>query len=274
MTAAMATPQERLIPDVVPDSSIEWIAPDAIDFEDIGPDPEPALEELIRAQGILTPLTLARREDGRFDLIAGRRRLRIARKLRMLSVPALVLSDVSLTPVASLTDHATRRENPAADLAHIELLVSRGASIDAIHKATGLAKKTIKARMALGRLAPPLREAFDRGKLPLTVAEGLSRLPTEAQAGLAERLATVGRLTQQDVKEAKSATKAPPGPKLAGFEAEPVDPTAAPPIPATPPRLTDELQRTCRELIALLRAERRESLAGQLEGALARAGAS
>jgi hypothetical protein len=81
-------------------------------------------------------------------------------------------------------------------------------------------------------------------------------------------------LTQEDVKGVRKAAREPTRPTLEGFDLPTVDPTAAPPIPATPPRLTPELERTCRELVALLRAERRRSLADQLEGALARAGAT
>lgn len=274
MSPTTTAAQERLIPEVPPDSNVEWVTISQIDYDDIGPAPEADLEEKIRAQGILTPLTLARKSDGRFELIAGRRRLRVARKLGHLSVPALVIENAGMTAVSALTDHATRRENPAADLAHIEALVARGASETAIHKATGLAVKTIRARMKLAHLVPALREAFDRGKLPISVAEGCARLTSEAQQALAAKLTAVGRLTQQDVKEAKLAARPAPPPMLDGFDVPTVDPLAAPPIPASVPRLTPELQRTCQELIALLRSERRESLAGALEGALARAGAS
>jgi ParB-like chromosome segregation protein Spo0J len=260
------------MPEVRPDSRVEWVPLELIDFEDIGPAPEPVLEALVRAQGILTPLTLARRADGRLDLIAGRRRLRVARTIGLERVPALVIDNVGMVAVASLTDHATRRDNPAADLAHIETLVGRGASLDQIQKATGLPVARIKDRMRLGKLVPELREQFDRGRISLAVAHDAARLPTEAQRGLVERFGLVGKLTQQDVKDARKAAAPPPPPSIPGFEPPEVDPNEAPPIPMSVPRVTPELERTCRELIALLRAERRESLAGALEGALSRAG--
>lgn len=264
--------QERLVPDAPPSSAVEMVPLSAIDFEDIGPAPEPVLEELIRAQGILTPLTLARKADGRCDLIAGRRRLRVARKLGLALVPALVIDNHGMVAVSALTDHASRRDNPAADLAHIEALIHRGASLDAISKATGLSSKVIKQRLVLGKLTPRLREMFDRGRIAVTVAQDTARLPAEAQHGLADRFDMVGKLTQQDVKDAKAAAKPPPPPMLPAFELEDVEPTAPPPIPVSRLRVTPELERTCRELIALLRAERRASLAGALEGALQRAG--
>ena len=74
-TATQTPIQDRLVPDEPPSSAVEMVPVDAIDFEDIGPAPEPVLEALMVAQGILTPLTLARKQDGRCELIAGRRRL-------------------------------------------------------------------------------------------------------------------------------------------------------------------------------------------------------
>lgn len=244
----------------------------AIDFEDIGPAPEPVLEELIRAQGILTPLTLARRSSGRCELVAGRRRLRVARKLGLSVVPALVIEYDGMTSVQALTDHASRRENPAADLAHIEALVQKGASFEAISKATGLQVKTIKQRLILGRLATDLREQFDRGRIAVTVAEAAARLPSEAQRGLVERFGMVGRLTAQDVRDAKAAAKPAPPPMLTGFEPEEVDPTAAPPIPASDARVTPELKRMCHDLLKLFRSESRRSLADALAEVMANAG--
>jgi ParB family chromosome partitioning protein len=269
--ASPSATQDRLLPEVRPDSQVEWVPLTLIEYEDIGPAPEPVLEALIRAQGILTPLTLARRTDGRLDLIAGRRRLRVARTIGLAQVPALVIDNVGMVEVASLTDHATRRDNSAADLAHIEALVGRGATLDAIQKATGLPVAKIKDRMRLGKLVPDLREQFDHGRIALGVAQDAARLPAEAQRGLAERVGLLGKLTRQDVKDAMSAAAPTPPPSIPGFDPPEVDPNEAPLIPVSIPRVTPELERTCRELIALLRAERRESLAGALEGALSRA---
>src|SRR3954447_11570135 len=112
VVAEGATPtatQDRLIPEVRPDSDVQWVPLALIDFEDIGPHPEPVLEALVRAQGILTPLTLAMRADGRFELMAGRRRLRVARAIGLERVPALVIANVGIVEVGALTDHATRR---------------------------------------------------------------------------------------------------------------------------------------------------------------------
>jgi ParB-like chromosome segregation protein Spo0J len=269
---ATQTPLSDLVPDAPPSSAVEMVPISVIDFEDIGPAPEPVLEELIRAQGILTPLTLARRANGRCELIAGRRRLRVARKLGLALVPALVIEYDGMVSVSALTDHASRRDNPAADLAHIERLVHRGASFEAISKATGLPVKTIKERLVLGKLTPTLRESFDRGKLVLTVAQGAARLPAEAQRGLSAKLEAVGRLTQQDVKEAKAAAKPPAPPRLPEFELDDVDPQAAPPIPASQARVTPDLRRMCRDLISLFRSEQRPRLAEALEQVLLQAG--
>ncbi len=72
------------------------------------------LIESIRAHGVVHPLLVRRRESG-FAIVAGRRRLRAARALRLPSVPCLV-RDVSETDAAALAaaDNVTIR--PAADI--------------------------------------------------------------------------------------------------------------------------------------------------------------
>ncbi len=269
-----AEQQATLIPERPPDTAIEIVDVALIDFEDIGEAPSAALKRAIKEQGILTPLTLARTATGRLHLVAGRRRLRVAKEMGLKVVPALVIEDDGMVNVSGLTDHATRRDNPAADLAHIEALVHRGASHAEISRATGLPVNAIKARLKLARLVPALRSHFDSGRIGTSVAEDCARLPAVTQEELAGRFATVGRLTQDDIRQARQARQqtAPSTMQLEGFDAPDIDPAAAPQLPTARPMLTDELAGLCRELVALFTMERRTELAARLTDALERAG--
>ena len=267
------TPQLSLIPAERPDTEVGTVPVDLIDFDPIGPEPEAALRRSIKQQGILTPLTIVPGRDGRFKLVTGRRRLLVARELKFEQVPALLVKDAGMVNVSAVTDHATRRDNPAADLFHIQALVARGASLEEIARATGLPKAKVQARMRLADLIPPLRELFDAGRVTVSVAEQAARLPGPTQGALAEKFGMTGKLTGRDVQEAKAATHGPERPMLDGFAELPeVDPTAAPAIPEAAPRLTPDLLRTVNEVALALRAEKRGGLADALMGALARAG--
>src|SRR5450830_371622 len=65
-------------------------------------DPE-AIDTLaasIEESGLISPVTVRKSEDGRFELIGGERRLRAHQILGRTSIPAFVLSDISSTDAA------------------------------------------------------------------------------------------------------------------------------------------------------------------------------
>lgn len=84
---AKASPQPRL----------NWISPNVIDPNPHQPRKlldEASLEQLtasIRERGILQPILVARGERGRYVLVAGQRRLAVARRLKLRSVPAMIV---------------------------------------------------------------------------------------------------------------------------------------------------------------------------------------
>ena len=49
-----------------------------------------AFEDTIAAQGVLEPILVCRRDDNKYDLIAGERRWRAATKVGLASIPAVV----------------------------------------------------------------------------------------------------------------------------------------------------------------------------------------
>lgn len=111
-------------------------------------------------------------------------------------IPCRVISDPEGTPgdgrsdVLGLASNALRRHNPASDYQQIVRLLGRfeGAGLSErralteVARATGLAVSTIKQRLRLAALAPPLLEAFLAGRLGYSVALAASRLSPEAQA--------------------------------------------------------------------------------------------
>ncbi len=159
----------------------------------------------IRQHGIINPLVLRPRTDGRYDLIGGRRRLWCALRLSHLAVPASIVDGEYNTAALMLSDNALRSENIGADLAEIEVLVKEGHSLQAISKATGLDTETIKARMRLQKLSSYWRKALNDGTLPRRMAEMLARSSEQLQARVQWRVSEGERLTQKIVKEERTA---------------------------------------------------------------------
>lgn len=195
--------QTELLPMLAPSITREIVDLDLIDGT-ISP-ASPAMLDHVRQHGIINPLVIRPRGDGRYDLIGGRRRLWCAVKLSHLAVPASVV-DGEYNPAAlMLSDNALRSENIGADLAEIEVLVKEGHSLNAICKATGLDVETIKARMRLQQLSPYWRKELDAGTLPRRMAEMLARSSTQLQARVQWRVKDGEKLTQKIVKEERTA---------------------------------------------------------------------
>jgi len=153
-----------------------------IELDQIVPNPEQprrtfdeeALEELatsIRELGIVQPLSLRLADDGKYQIIAGERRWRAARRAGLVTVPAYVrtASDSEMTEMALIEN--IQRE----DLNAIEVALAFKRLIDSYN----LTQERLSERI---------------GKKRSTVANHLRllRLPAEIQLGLRDRKLDMG----------------------------------------------------------------------------------
>lgn len=153
-----------------------------IDIDRIVPNPdqprrtfdENSLEELavsIRELGIVQPLTLRLGDDGNYQIIAGERRWRAARKAGLTSIPAYVrtVSDSEMTEMALIEN--IQRED-----------------LNAIEVALGFKKLIDTYNLTQERLSERL------GKNRATISNHLRllRLPAEIQLGLRDRKLEMG----------------------------------------------------------------------------------
>ncbi|HOK51024.1 MAG: ParB/RepB/Spo0J family partition protein [Bacteroidales bacterium] len=135
---------------------------------------EEALEELaasIRQLGIIQPLTLRKLDNGRFQIIAGERRLRAAKIAGLRTVPAFLIT----TNDQGMLEMALVENIQRTDLNPIEIAISYQRLIDECN----LTQETLSERV---------------GKKRATVANYLRllKLPPEIQAGIREEKISMG----------------------------------------------------------------------------------
>lgn len=246
-------------------------------LELIGPDPTPALVQSVEHLGVITPVVLVRwqeavyrNEDGkalsqpmdRYNVIAGRRRIKAARLAGLETVPARVYPDEwAAEGLLSLTDHATRKPNAAQELADILDLMARGAGEKDIAQATGTTVARIRAVMKLDGLNEGLKDLLAAGRIAESTAAQAARLPSTVQEALAERYAENGALTARDVQDVRiEVNKAA---LTATMEAAmgAVDPAADPAVSAAPAAGPfAQVQRMGEKMIAVLEDAERPDL--------------
>jgi ParB family chromosome partitioning protein len=172
-----------------------------------------ALRESIRTHGILQPL-LVRQVNGKFQLIAGERRLRAARAAGLTSVPVNVkdFNDQEVLE-AALVENIQRTDlNPIEKARGFkEYLTQYQMTHEQLAARLGLGRATITNLVALLDLPPELQDAVRVGQLTTGHAKILKGITDPAkQVALAKEITTRGlsvHATEAYVKQLQAEPK-------------------------------------------------------------------
>ncbi|HEX7381314.1 MAG TPA: ParB/RepB/Spo0J family partition protein [Nevskiaceae bacterium] len=158
-----------------------------------------ALTESIRAQGIVEPL-IVRPADGGFEVIAGERRWRAARRAGLTHVPALVREmDARDAMAIALVENIQR-----ADLNPMEEAEALRRLIDECHltheqaaAAVGRSRAAVSNVLRLLALPASVQTWLREGRLSFGHAKVLMGAAPERQAELAQRVVALGLSVRQ-----------------------------------------------------------------------------
>ena len=150
-----------------------------VKLKDINPNPdqprrdfdEQSLDQLsqsIKKKGVITPLTLRKQNDG-YEIIAGERRWRAAKKANLRSVPAYIInikSDSEMMEVALIENIQREDLNAIEEAEGYAILNSKHSlSHDEIAKTIGKKRVTISNALRLLKLPPEIRKSIRNGKI-------------------------------------------------------------------------------------------------------------
>ena len=168
------------------------------------------LVQSIKDNGILTPVTLRRKEDGRYEVVAGHRRKR-ACELAGISTLRAEIKDLTRDEAVILMVEsnyqrskilpsekafaykmrleAMKRQGQRLDLTSVPVGPKLGErSNDALSKETGDSSSQIKRYIRLTHLIPDILEMVDEGRIAFRPAVELSYLSEAEQAYLLEEM--------------------------------------------------------------------------------------
>lgn len=139
---------------------------------------EEGLEELtasIKEMGVLTPLLVRKQEDG-YQLVAGERRFRAAKRAGLKEVPVLIreLSDQEALEIA-LVENLQRRDLNVIEEAegYQQLMEDFSMTQEAIAQRVGKGRATVANALRLLSLAPAVRKQVSEGHLTAGHAKAL-----------------------------------------------------------------------------------------------------
>ncbi len=164
----------------------------------------------IQEQGILQPLVVSERPDGRYDLIAGERRLRASKLAGLSSVPVIfrTAGEAEAFELALIENIQRQDLNPIEEAEAYRRLVSEhGYTQDALARRVGKDRTTVANALRLLKLRPDLRDRVVMGRMSAGHARALLGTDDpEFQDVLAARIEADG-LSVRAVERLVSARK-------------------------------------------------------------------
>lgn len=173
------------------------------------------LEELaqsIRVHGVLQPITVRLREDGRFRIVAGERRWRACRLAGLKDIPCLVrtVEDDELLELALIENIQREDLNPIETaVAFSRLIEQYRLSHEQIAERTGKDRSTITNSLRLLKLAPEVQEDVVRGDITMGHARALLGLPNFQEQRNAAQQVIDRRLSVRDTERLVKARTEP-----------------------------------------------------------------
>ena len=191
-------------------------APSEVPVDDIVPNPrqprtnfeDAALQELaasIREYGVLNPLTVRPLSEGRYELIAGERRLRASKLAALKSVPVVIRAASEGTSLELAIIENVQREDinaMEAARAYRRLMDEFGLTQERVADKVGKARPTIANSLRLLKLPHKVQEMLHEGRLSEGHARALLAIPQpDGQMAMANAIVDKG-LSVREVERA------------------------------------------------------------------------
>jgi ParB family chromosome partitioning protein len=171
----------------------------------------------IKKHGILSPILVRETGAGGYELIAGERRLRAAKKAGLLTAPCLVdTAEDQLSLELALIENLQREDlNPIEEARGYDRLKREFAlTQDNIAEVTGKARSSIANSMRLLNLPQSIIDSLYSGDLEKGHAKILASMePSEAEE-LAQKIISLGMTVKDAAANKKPKTSSPTQPKL------------------------------------------------------------
>jgi ParB family chromosome partitioning protein len=144
------------------------------------------LSESIRAQGIIQPLLVRPSEEG-YELVAGERRLRAARRIGLRQVPVVIkdVSDNEMLEMSIVENIQRENLNPMEESdAYHRLLTEFALTQESVAERVGKSRSAVANYLRLRNLPPEVKETIVDGRLSMGHARAL--LGVEQRGALLE----------------------------------------------------------------------------------------
>jgi ParB family chromosome partitioning protein len=174
-----------------------------------------SLTASVRELGVLQPILVRPAAEGEYELIAGERRFRAAKRAGLTTVPALVRTVEDLSSLEqALVENLHRQDlNPLEEAAAYQQLIEDfNLTQEQVAKRCGRSRSAVANLLRLFQLPPEVQKLVAEGEITAGHARTLLGTPDEAyQVALARRIVE-DQLSVRDVEEAVRLRNEGPAP--------------------------------------------------------------
>jgi ParB family transcriptional regulator, chromosome partitioning protein len=174
------------------------------------------LDELARSiaeSGVLQPILVRRAEGGRYELIAGERRLRACRQAGLREVPALVRETTDQESLMlAIVENVQRADLDPLEEAHAyqSLIDEFGLTQEEVARRVGKSRPAVTNSLRLLQLPTDAQEEIAAGRLSAGHARALLSVPSEdARRNLASEIVHRGLSVRDAERAARRGSPAP-----------------------------------------------------------------
>ena len=164
-----------------------------------------SLSASVRELGVLQPILVRQREDGTYELIAGERRWRAAKRAGLRTVPAVVRSATDVSSLEqALVENLHRADLNALEeaAAYQQLIEDFNLTHDEVATRVGKSRSAISNALRLFQLPPTIQRLVAEGQLSAGHARAILGTPDRGfQESLAKRAIADG-LSVREVEDA------------------------------------------------------------------------
>jgi ParB family chromosome partitioning protein len=174
------------------------------------------LAESIKTDGVLQNLVVEKNGDGKFRVVSGSRRFLALKLLKRqgvidgdYKVPVEIrkFDDGDALRIATIENVQRADLEPMDEADAFARMLQNGASIDDVSAKTGLSEQTIRRRVALSDLCEEVKEAAQKGEVPLGIAEAMTLGTHDQQRSLLNDLREGADLDRDSIRDMLCALK-------------------------------------------------------------------
>lgn len=173
---------------------------------------EELAENIKAVGGLIHPISLRPKPDGRYEIIHGHRRFRAFQMLGKNFIPAVIRElDDEATFILLGSENIQRRNfSPIEEARYylnfrifLEKRLNRKVTLDELERRLGQSKQVIRARIALLDLPQDIQEKIHRGEIPVDKAGVLTRLVHLSTAEKTDRWLRELRRIAEEIEKAE-----------------------------------------------------------------------